>query len=390
MFRRRTIKEDSRAVPSPDALNSSAGGARDSVKAAVSVTGALLDYSLILFTVFGGCCSNVWVYEELLRTEPSVGPALTFSQMLFISAQQLPSFVSWDAPRSWSPRLKPRQVPIAEWLLQVVTFASGTLLNNLVFAFSVPPTLQIVFRSAGLAVSMLIGRFFMGKRYTLQQILAVAVVSSGVVIATLSRPRADPRATAPSGVMNQTSPIAATGATATAIGNADASRYTLGIAMLVASLLCTGVHGALQERTYSRYGPCWREGVFYTHLLSLPMFAFMPRSVHRGFAGLSDPKRRMTGLGIHPYAILALNMLSQLICVSGVNQLSSRASAVSTQVVLTARKAISLCFSVWWFGSGWNMRLACGASMVIVGSFWYSVLPVGGRLPPDGRREKRS
>jgi UDP-xylose/UDP-N-acetylglucosamine transporter B4 len=34
--------------------------------------------------------------------------------------------------------------------------------------------------------------------------------------------------------------------------------------MLLASLVCTGVHGALQERTYSTYGPYWRESIFYT------------------------------------------------------------------------------------------------------------------------------
>jgi hypothetical protein len=134
--------------------------------------------------------------------------------MLFITAQQLPSFITWDKSRTsgynwlWLPRLKPRQVPISQYLLQVTTFASGTLLNNLVFAFNVPPTLQIVFRSAGncrafffflppiptfsllswyiilslnlpvlragllwtgLAVSMLLGRVFMDKRYTLKQ-----------------------------------------------------------------------------------------------------------------------------------------------------------------------------------------------------------------------------
>lgn len=70
--------------------------------------------------------------------------------MLFITAQQLPSFMTWDMSRSWLPRLKPRRVPITQWLLQVTTFASGTLLNNLVFAFSVPLTIQILFRSAGI------------------------------------------------------------------------------------------------------------------------------------------------------------------------------------------------------------------------------------------------
>ena len=34
--------------------------------------------------------------------------------------------------------------------------------------------------------------------------------------------------------------------------------------MLSASLLLTGALGVMQERTYSEYGPHWREGVFYT------------------------------------------------------------------------------------------------------------------------------
>src|SRR6266850_681162 len=69
-------------------------------------------------------------------------------------------------------------------------------------------------------------------------------------------------------------------------------------------------------------------------MLSLPMFAFMPRSVQRGFVGLGRPVKKSSGLGgagvtsskgmgVHPYTILAFNLISQLICVSGVNQLSS-------------------------------------------------------------------
>jgi UDP-xylose/UDP-N-acetylglucosamine transporter B4 len=284
--------------------------------------------------------------------------------MLFITVQQLPSFVIWDTSRSWLPRLKPRRVPISQWLVLVTTFASGTLLNNLVFGFNVPLTIQFIFRSAGLAVSMILGHLFMGKRYTLQQITAVAVVSSGVVIATLSRPRAN------SSAQPSTTPAA------------DTSRYAIGVAMLLTSLVCTGAHGVLQERTYSTYGPHWREGVFYMHMLSLPLFAFMPGHVRQGFVGLSS---RGTG---RPYTILALNLLSQLVCVSGVNQLSSRVSAVSTQVVLTARKAISLCFSVWWFSSGWNGQFACGAFMVFVGSFWYSILPALAQSTTPANRKK--
>lgn len=209
MFRRRANNKTSRVACAAH-LNGSAGGEKDDTKATVAVAGALLDYSLMLFLVFGGCCSYVLTFQlrhprisltkaiigmsghtrsccvqnpasvryalhinephalpttpydgtPLVPVPPSdtiAGPALTFSQMLFIAAQQLPSFVTWDASsspsstrsRSWLPRLKPRQVPLAQWLLQVTTFASGSLLNNLVYAYSVPLTVQIVFRTAG-------------------------------------------------------------------------------------------------------------------------------------------------------------------------------------------------------------------------------------------------
>jgi hypothetical protein len=63
-------------------------------------------------------------------------------------------------------------------------------------------------------------------------------------------------------------------------------------------------------------------------MLSLPIFVFMPRGVQRGFVGLNRPAKSNGGVltsstGIHPYTMLALNLISQLICVSGVNQLSS-------------------------------------------------------------------
>ncbi|KAI0065642.1 UAA transporter [Artomyces pyxidatus] len=316
--------------------------------AAGSVAGALIDYAFMVSLVFGGCCTNVWAYEELLRMEPRIGTALTFSQMLFITAQQLPSQLLWNPRKSWIPTLKPSQVPISQWLLQVLVFSSGSLLNNLVFAFSVPLTVQIVFRSAGLAVSMLFGRFLLGKRYSFRQMIAVSLVSLGVIIATLYRPSSPSRSS-----------------------TGDLSRYAVGVTMLTASLVCTGILGILQERTYQKYGPCWQEGVFYTHALSLPMFIFMVPQVKHGLTSLSQPSATAFPL---PYIVLALNLLSQLICVSGVNQLSSRMSSVSTQVVLTTRKAISLCFSVWWFGNGWNIPLGAGASMVFLGSFWYSML----------------
>lgn len=48
-------------------------------------------------------------------------------------------------------------------------------------------------------------------------------------------------------------------------------------------------------------------------------------------------------------------------------------SSVSTNLVLTARKAFSLVLSIWWFGSGWNSGLVLGGSLVFAGSVLYSI-----------------
>jgi solute carrier family 35 (UDP-xylose/UDP-N-acetylglucosamine transporter), member B4 len=131
------------------------------------------------------------------------------------------------------------------------------------------------------------------------------------------------------------------------------------------------------------------------HFLSLPIFLFLVKDIKQGLSSLSTKSELATAP--NPYAILILgaNLISQLICVSGVNRLSSvcvillhsfyfifisltshvtlqQVSSVSTNLVLTTRKAISLCFSVWWFGNGWNLQLGVGAGMVFAGSLLFT------------------
>jgi len=308
-----------------------------------------MDYTTSLFLIFGGCCSNVWTYEQILRQNPKIGSALTFSQMLFITLQSLPSFIEWRKSRKGFlfPALKQRQAPISHWAAQVLLLTTGSLLNNWVYAFHVPLTVQIVFRSAGVVIAMILGRYLLHRKYTSTQVLAVLLVSVGVSIASIS-----------------------TSSSSNTSSLDFSTTYLYGILMLIASLFATAILGVLQERTYRAYGPCWREGVFYTHLLSLPIFVFLRSDINQGLRSLSiGAKGSPVSL---PYIFLAMNLLTQVICVSGVNKLTSVTSSVSTNVVLTVRKAISLCLSIWYFGSDWDYTLAFGAGMVFVGSLTYS------------------
>ncbi|RXW22884.1 hypothetical protein EST38_g2998 [Candolleomyces aberdarensis] len=135
------------------------------------VAPTLIDFSLVLSLVFGGCCSNVLAYEKLLLLNPRIGSALTFSQMFFVTLQTLPAFLTFS-PNSFIPTLKPRQVPLQQWALQVIVLTTGSLLNNWAYAYKVPLTVLIVFRSASLPISILFGMLFLKRKYNLLQIVS--------------------------------------------------------------------------------------------------------------------------------------------------------------------------------------------------------------------------
>ncbi|GJJ11311.1 hypothetical protein Clacol_005543 [Clathrus columnatus] len=246
-------------------------------------------------------------------------------EMAFIAAQGLFSFVTFRRGDhlTWIPRLKPAVIPRSTWLMQVLLMFGMSLLNNWSFSYKVPLTVQIIVRSSGLAVSMLFGYFMMGKTYSFPQLIAVIVVTAGVILATLSGPSTSTNSYNPS----------------------DIRQYAIGISMLILASIITGYYGTLQERTYTRHGPHWREGVFYTH-----GFSSLSISNHNTFGGVS-----------YSYIYLVLNLVTQFLCTSSVNKLSTAVSSVSTNLALTARKALSLCISVWWFNNPWDMRLSIGA-----------------------------
>jgi solute carrier family 35 (UDP-xylose/UDP-N-acetylglucosamine transporter), member B4 len=91
-------------------------------------------------------CFLAFGFYELTQRNGRLGSALTFTQMLFISTQALPTFLTFTP----FPTLRPRHIPIHTWLYQVLIITSTGLLNNWAYAFNVPFTILIVFRSAGM------------------------------------------------------------------------------------------------------------------------------------------------------------------------------------------------------------------------------------------------
>ena len=163
--------------------------------------------------------------------------------------------------------------------------------------------------------------------------------------------------------------------------------------LFVAQVL-SAIMGLYTEDTYREYGPHWKENLFYSHFLSLPLFLpFLP-SMTRQFRELAAsaplgfpwsqsmpmselPATLQSGIN-HVYipsqlAYFVINVLTQYACIRGVNLLAAKASALSVTIVLNVRKLVSLLMSIWLFGNTLSPGTLLGAIIVFGAGGMYSL-----------------
>ncbi|KAG9219459.1 hypothetical protein CCMSSC00406_0005353 [Pleurotus cornucopiae] len=350
----------------------------------------LTDWAPTLALVFGGCCSNAITLEQVTSAAPTAGSVITLLQFVFITLHGLPSHLKWTPH---GPRLKPRVIGLPPYIAQVFLFYSISLINNAAFAYKIPMAVHIIFRSGGLIVSMLMGWLISGKRYTPIQVFSVILVSLGVILTTLSASPASQKVTASE-------------------ASADLRTYLTGIALLSAALLLSGFLGLVQEWTYARHfnkpsagkggktnsSETWKEAMFYLHFLSLPMFIFLRNDLSAQFTAIHSLAQKSPLVPLVPlvpfssltpvipsiYLSLAINTVTQVICVAGVNSLTTRVNALTVTLILVVRKAVSLIISVLGAqlihshsgGKVMNVdgvKMWSGALLVMLGTIGYSV-----------------
>lgn len=168
--------------------------------------------------------------------------------------------------------------------------------------------------------------------------------------------------------------------------------FSTGLAILFIAQVLSAIMGLYTEETYKEYGPHWKENLFYSHLLALPLFIpFLP-SMRRQFLQLaaSTPlglptSERLSNLppdlrkgldSIHipsQLAYLVMNVLTQYACIRGVNLLASAASALTVTIVLNVRKLVSLLLSIWLFGNRLSPGTLVGAFIVFFAGGMYGL-----------------
>lgn len=177
-------------------------------------------------------------------------------------------------------------------------------------------------------------------------------------------------------------------------------KFSTGLAVLLVAQVLSAIMGLYTEETYRKYGPHWKENLFYSHLLSLPLFLPFSRSLVSQFMRLANSKplalpavagqanltsipagvqQKIEGIYIpSQVAYLATNVLTQYACIRGVNLLAAASSALTVTIVLNIRKLVSLLLSIWLFGN----RLATGT---LIGAI--VVFSAGGLYSLDSRNK---
>ncbi|KAJ5112951.1 UDP-N-acetylglucosamine transporter yea4 [Penicillium angulare] len=345
---------------------------------------------LMASLIFGGCCANVFALEAIIKEQPTAGPLITFAQFVLCAIFTLPHFLSFSAgPKALF--LSARAIPLRSWLVYTSFFITVNMLNNWAFAYKISVPLHIILRSGGPVASIIIGYIFNGKRYSRGQILAVALLTAGVVAAAMADAKSKGQ-----NLGTASDPDTAVMTT------------TIGFTLLALAMVLSAFQGIYADRLYATYGrDHWKEALFYSHTLSLPLFlssysqlssqwqvvSSSPSLLSKisgssdqnllGFSNRTALSVLSTTAGKYPLvesvldqlpiqvAYLIMNALTQYLCIRGVHLLSAKSSSLTVTVVLNIRKLVSLLLSIYLFGNQLGSGVLVGAVLVFIGGGLY-------------------
>jgi len=328
------------------------------------------DLIIGLYLVFGGCCFNVITLESILKIQNKCGRLITLIQFIFIASEGLIHNIQFHNPikeKTFPISLKPRKAPLYKWILMVILFFVSSVLNNLVFEYHISIPVHIIFRSSSIIMNMLMSWLILKRRYSLQQILAICTVTFGLIVTTLSSAKDQ-------------------GKIETQKKETNLKEWIIGIIILIISSFTGALMGIYQEYMFKKYPNTWKECLFYNHLLSIPIFfVFLPQLKEQWYLFQTSPKNRIgyylplpflppyiSNIKIQGIWLLVIgNIITQYICVSGVQKLSSICTSVTLNLILNIRKFVSLLISVIFFDNPFSLWSWFGSIFVFLGVVWY-------------------
>lgn len=191
------------------------------------------------------------------------------------------------------------------------------------------------------------------------------------------------------------------------------SDFGNGLLVLLVAQFLSAYMGTYTEDTYAIYGANWKESLFYSHFLSLPLFLPLAGVLRKQYSRLlstspldikalarSSPTLEplLTTIRRSPMltssieglpqgvVFMLVNILTQLACITGVNLLCAKSSAVTVTIVLNIRKLVSFILSTVLFGHQLSGMMILGSTLVFGSGALYGY-ETSWRLPQQKQTE---
>jgi len=331
--------------------------------------------------------------------DKGAGSLMTFVQFLFVSVTFLPRFLSFRDESTGKYHLKlTNRAPMKDYAIMTAILFASTAASNESFALGVSQPFNMIFRSLSLLASYLLGVIAFGKKYSMRQLVAVVLVTIGVLITTLGE------FALKSGIVEQLerccssqSPwsqlhfvwthhgefglnvFSSTSAAAASSSTAEQVAYFfMTLVLMSVTLVGLAVLGHLQGKAYREYDCDAWENMYFLHLLPLPMFALLRGELQEHFHlwNASAPYQ-LFGIVTVPWIwwLCALNILTQLICLFGIHNTTASLGTLVCTFATTVRKFLSLLFSVLYFRSPFTSVHTVGAFCVFLGIYLFATAP---------------
>jgi UDP-xylose/UDP-N-acetylglucosamine transporter B4 len=89
------------------------------------------------------------------------------------------------------------------------------------------------------------------------------------------------------------------------------------------------------------------------------------------------------------WAFLLMNVLTQYVCIAGVNRMTSVATSLTLNLVLNLRKFASLMFSIVYFQNDFGFGAKMGSVLVFLGTLIYTRAGIQGNSKPTTVEETK-
>ena len=354
--------------------------------------------------LLGGGMATALTVELLASADPaSAGPWLTAWQVAGIAAGSVRSQMAARHERSGDTDgdtggggggvgglgwFRPRRIPLRLHAGSAALVVSSMVASNAAISHpSLPLPLHILLKSASLPASAAAAALSRRAPQGRLRRGSIVAVTAGVVLATAGGAMAGGAAKGAAKAVGGSGSGSGSGRGATAVGGGLGA----GAALAAVSVVLAAALGSFQDAVYARHGRHWQEALFYSHALALPAFALWRRDLAttlrrwRSRAVLAERLVLPLGGGGGGVAVpllprrwllLALNLLSAHLAMSGIYRVTTATSALGCTMAVTTRKFASLLLSLALFTRGtFGRQQWAGTALVFGGTVAYAVAP---------------